>query len=79
MITWLKHQWVQNPKLGFQAHKATCGTPSSKPSILKAWSTSQPTKNQHSLLAREVLPKLGSNHHHLMTLAHLHPSLEHTM
>lgn len=25
----------------------TCGAPSSKPSFLKAWSTSQATKNQH--------------------------------
>ena len=41
-----KSQWVQNPKLGFQVHNATCGAPSSKPSIHKAWSTSQATKNQ---------------------------------
>lgn len=64
----------KTPKIVPRAHKPICGSLTSNPRTpgLGVAPKLQKKKNQHSILVREVLPRLGSNHNHSSTtLAHL--------
>ncbi len=77
-MSYLQHSFGPNrggcktPKLGSHSHKPICGALTSNPRTPGLGVPPKLHQNQHSLLAREVLPRLGCNLHHLAsTLAHM--------